>query len=385
MSDSTGSRVLLVASAASLAEDAGRHVADLVRRLPDAGLAVGLACPKASELAPLAESLGIPVFAVEAAASFSPARVGAMRRALAAFAPDIVHAHGSRAAILARVADSRARERVIYHIHGIHYDQAPSAPRRAAFLRIERRLRSRTAAWITACGSDLNKADGLKMVRRERSHVVHNGVDVPPAPDGVHPRSGEFRSELGLAAVTPLVVSIGAYSEQKDHRTLIDAWAGVHDAFPDAVLVLVGSGELEGKLRVRSVALSLGDSVRFVSARRDVAPLLADADVFALSSRWEGLPYTLLDAMAFGRPVVSTAADGIPEAVMNEDTGLLVPVRDSESLAAAMRRLLREPELRSAMGASGRARVERHFTLDEMVDGVLRVYAEVIAATGDRE
>jgi glycosyltransferase involved in cell wall biosynthesis len=371
-------RVLLVAAATSTTGGGERHVADLLRRLPADGVEVGLACPAGGDLSALAESLGIAVFAANVASGFSPASTSALRRAIEAFAPDVVHAHGSRAAMFARLADPRPRARVVYTVHGIHIDKAGSPARRAALLRLERRLRYRTAAWITVCGADLDKGERLKILRRERSHVVHNGIAMPPPLAA--PMLGDFRAELGISRETPLALSIGRLHEQKDQRTLLDAWAGVRGEFPDAVLALVGSGEMEGELRVRSVALSLGDSVRFVPPRRDLAPVYADSDLFVLSSRWEGLPYVVLEAMAYELPVVSTAVDGIPEAVMNEDTGLLVPARDPVSLAAAMRRLFRDPELRASMGASGRARVERHFTLEEMVEGVLRVYGEVLSA-----
>jgi glycosyltransferase involved in cell wall biosynthesis len=374
-------RVLLVAAATATTGGGERHVADLLRRLPAAGVDVGLACPPGGDLSALAQSLGIPVHMVDIAAGLSPVARSALRSAIAGFAPDAVHAHGSRAAMFARIADPRPRERVVYTVHGIHIDKAGSAARRAALLRLERRLRHRTAAWITVCGADLDKGERLRILNRERSHVVHNGVEMPPlVADSMR---GEFRSELGVSAGTPLALSIGRFHEQKDQRMLLAAWAGVLGELPNAVLAIVGSGELEGQLRVRSVALSLGDSVRFVPPRPDLAAAYADSDLFVLSSRWEGLPYVVLEAMAYGLPVVSTAVDGIPEAVMNEDTGLLAPPHDPVSLAVAMRRLLRSPEMRATMGAAGRDRVERHFTLDEMVDGVVRVYEEV-AAAGER-
>jgi glycosyltransferase involved in cell wall biosynthesis len=374
-------RVLLVAAATATTGGGERHVADLLRRLPAAGVDVGLACPPGGDLTTLAQSLGIPVHMVDIAAGLSPVARSALRSAIAGFAPDAVHAHGSRAAMFARIADPRPRERVVYTVHGIHIDKAGSAARRAALLRLERRLRHRTAAWITVCGADLDKGERLRILNRERSHVVHNGVEMPPlVADSMR---GEFRSELGVSAGTPLALSIGRFHEQKDQRMLLAAWAGVLGELPNAVLAIVGSGELEGQLRVRSVALSLGDSVRFVPPRPDLAAAYADSDLFVLSSRWEGLPYVVLEAMAYGLPVVSTAVDGIPEAVMNEDTGLLAPPHDPVSLAVAMRRLLRSPEMRATMGAAGRDRVERHFTLDEMVDGVVRVYEEV-AAAGER-
>ncbi len=328
MSESAGESVLLIAAATATTGGGERHVADLLRRLPARGIRVGLACPPGGDLGALATLTGAEFFEADIASGYSPSEARAVRSAIDAFRPDVVHAHGSRAALFARLADSRACERLLYTLHGIHLDKAGTRARQAALLGLERGLRSRTAAWICVCGSNLETGERLKILSRGRAHVVYNGIETP-VPPATSP--GAFRRELGIDADTPLALSIGRFDVPKDQRTLLDAWASARAAAPGAVLALVGSGELEGKLRVRAMALGLGDSVRFVPPRPDVASLYADADLFVLSSRWEGLPYVVLEAMAYELPVVSTAVDGIPEAVINEDTGLLVPAHDAGS------------------------------------------------------
>lgn len=366
-------RVLLVAAATSTTGGGERHVADLLHRLPEVGIEVGLVCPAGGELPTLAARLGIP-FHYASVESMSIAAVGELRDAIRTFRPHIVHAHGSRAAFYARRADPKAARRVVYTLHGIHVDQAGSRLRRAVLLAVERRLVSRTAAFITVCDSDARKGARLGVLAPERTTTVYNGIDTTQVVSG----HGGLRAELGIDSHMPLALSVGRFHEQKDQTTLLRAWSELVHEVPDVVLALVGSGQLESELRTLADALSLGTSVRFVAPRPDLAPAYDDADVFVLSSRWEGLPYVVLEAMAAGLPVASTDVDGIPEAVVSGTTGILVPPGDAGSLAEALRALLADPDLRTRMGEAGRARVAERFSLDAMVDGVTSVYESVI-------
>lgn len=366
-------RVLLVAAANATSGGGEKHVADLLERLPAAGIDVSLACPQGGDLTALAERLAIPVTPVPIASGMSPQALFAIRGAIAAFAPDIVHAHGSRAALFARIADPRAAARCVYTVHGIHVDKAGSAARRTVFLGLERSLRPRTARFVTVCESDIEKGARLGVLDPALATVVYNGIT---APEEVAAR-GSFRAELGLPADTPLVLSVGRFHEQKDQATLLRAWRDVIAEHPDAVLALVGSGDLEGRLREIARAHELGDAVRFIAPRSSLAEAYADSDVFALSSLWEGLPYVVLEAMSFGLPVVATAVDGVPEAVIDGETGLLVPAGDASALGSSLARLLGNAAARHKLGEAGRLRVAERFTVDAMIEGLLGVYADV--------
>jgi len=149
-----------------------------------------------------------------------------------------------------------------------------------------------------------------------------------------------------------------------------------------AQLVIVGSGPLEAALLDEIRRLDVRTSVRLIAPRLDIAPAYAAADIFALSSLWEGLPYVLLEAMAAGLPVVSTNVDGVAECVVDKETGLLVPPGEPERLAEALLELAGSPGMRSSYGDAGRRRVEKAFTLDAMVDGVAEAYERVLGATG---
>lgn len=372
----TSLRVLLVAAATSTTGGGERHVADLMRRLPEIGIDLGLLCPAGGDITALADSLGVPVYHAPIAAGFMPTGIGGVREAIRAFEPDIVHAHGSRAAMFARLGDGRARQRAVYTVHGIHIDKAGGAARRAAFTAVERFLKPRTARFVCVCASDVAKGAALGILEAARATVIYNGIDTPSS-ELAEKAKGAFRAELGIDEGTPLALSVGRFHEQKDQATLLEAWALVREHVPDAVLALVGAGPLEDALRERAAELQLGDSMRFVTPRQGLAAAYSDADAFVLSSLWEGLPYVLLEAMAYGLPVASTNVDGIPEAVLEGESGLLVPPADPAALARVVAELLRDPVEGRRMGEAGRIHVAEHFSLEIMAEAVAKVYGEV--------
>ena len=367
-------RVLLVAAATSTTGGGEKHVADLLRLLPPRGIEVGLVAPPGGDLALLAANAGIPFHHAEIAGGLSFAGRSQLASAIGTFQPDVVHAHGSRAAFYARLADPKAARRVVYTLHGIHVDKAGTPLRRWALVRVERLLRGRTARFVTVCDANMRAGERLGILDARRTTTVYNGIDVPGAPQ---PR-GTFRAELGLSDDTPLTLSVGRLTWPKDQATLLRAWALVHDRVPGAVLALVGEGELDAELRTLATELGLAESVRFVAPREGLAPAYADADVFVLSSRWEGLPYVVLEAMSFGLPVVSTRVDGIPEAVVDGTSGLLVPPSAPKALASAIAGVLDDPDTRARMGAAGAAIVAERCGLDRMADELVNVYRGLV-------
>jgi glycosyltransferase involved in cell wall biosynthesis len=208
----------------------------------------------------------------------------------------------------------------------------------------------------------------------ERLRLVHEGVrDRTPLPGG-----RALLAELGVPEGSPVVGNVAALTGHKDHATLLRAAARVVAERPEVRFVIAGEGERKDALLAMRQKLGLQDHVVFAGFRRDLDRLIPAFDVFCLSSNLEGLGTSLLDAMAFARPVVATAAGGIPDAVVDGETGRLVPVGDAEALARALLGLLANPAPRSEMGARGRQRFLAEFTDDRMVGATLRVYAELL-------
>jgi sugar transferase (PEP-CTERM/EpsH1 system associated) len=209
----------------------------------------------------------------------------------------------------------------------------------------------------------------IERARVSPEHVVtiYNGIDVErfSATDG--DLVIRVRRELGIPAGVPLIGAVGRLHPQKDFAGLLDSLTEVQKYVSPVRLLLVGEGELRDDLETRARSLGISGIVTFAGFRSDVAEILAACDVFVLPSLWEGMPNVVLEAMAVGLPVVATQVGGVPEIVLDGETGLLVPPGDSETLAQALIRLLRDPDLRSRMGRAGRRRVEQHFSANQLV------------------
>ena len=172
-----------------------------------------------------------------------------------------------------------------------------------------------------------------------------------------------------------VVGNVAALTEQKDHETLLVAAQRLVAAEPSARVLVFGEGQLRPQLEERAKALGLGAAVVFAGFRPDVERFIPHFDAFCLSSQKEGLGTSLLDAMCFSRPIVATAAGGIPEVVIDGVNGRLVPVKDPEKLAAGLIEVLRaSPEQRKKWGAAGRERFLASFSVERMVDETLGVY-----------
>jgi glycosyltransferase involved in cell wall biosynthesis len=166
------------------------------------------------------------------------------------------------------------------------------------------------------------------------------------------------------------VLTVGRLDPQKGHRHLLVAATEV----PDAVFVLAGEGTERQALEELADRLNVADRVRFLGDRSDVADLLAACDVFVLPSLYEGLPISLLEAMAAERPAIATAIGGVDEVVRDGDSGLLVPPAQPGELAAALRRLLADEQLRARLAAAGHSLVTSEFSAPDMVRRVVELY-----------
>src|SRR5690606_35395203 len=185
--------------------------------------------------------------------------------------------------------------------------------------------------------------------------VVVHGTDPALARTGAGARDAA-RARLGLDPAVPVVGTVGNFTAKKDQATLLRAVAGLAGGARPPVLVLVGLGPMEDDLRALAGRLGLAERVLFTGSRDDVPDLLPGFDVFALSSRFEGLPIALLEAMGTGVAPVETRVGGIPEVITDGEDGLLVDAGDPGGLAAALERLLEDGDLRARLGAQARAR-----------------------------
>ena len=235
-----------------------------------------------------------------------------------------------------------------------------------------------TSRWVDLyITNSLAAKKRLEEVERIPSHkilTIHNGLDVGSFVDV--PR-GIIRPALGISPDELVVTAVANLREQKAHEVLLRACRQVRDQGIAFHLLLVGEGPRHRQLRKLAGELGLGDWVHFLGQRNDVPAILADSDVKVLSSRWEGLPGAIMEAMASKLPVVATKVGGVPELIVHGHNGLLVESEDPGAFAQALRVILADGALRKQMGQAGYERIIADFQLDDKVAELENVYDQL--------
>ncbi|HJQ47125.1 MAG TPA: glycosyltransferase [Amycolatopsis sp.] len=310
--------------------------------------------------------------------------VVALRRLTALFARrpfDVVHTHSAKAGAVGRLAARRAGVgRIVHTYHGFPFHEFQSAVRRQAYIRIERRL-----GLITDVGLCVGTAVSVEAIRRgliapERVRTIAVPVSTGPPP----PAQSRLlaRRALGLGDSAAVVGAVGRLSYQKAPEHFIAAMAALRR--PDVTGVWIGDGELAA--RVHALVRQAHPSTRIVLAgqRADVPALLPAFDVFALPSRFEGLPVAIVEAMVCGVPVVATAVNAVSDVVRPGETGLLVPPQRPDLLAAAIAYLLDRPAEAARLATAARAQVDHRYGRRALADALESAYRPTLAPT-DRE
>jgi len=284
-----------------------------------------------------------------------------------------VNGHNASGGLYSALAARLAGGPPVYRTeHTIHYPGRHSV----LYPALEPLATALTRRVVCVCQAVLEShASRLPWAARRFVNVA-NGIS--PAPH-TRPRE-DVRRGLGILPGELLVLSVGSLTRQKAQHVLIEAFAPVSAAAPGARLVIAGDGPLRAPLEDRIGTLGLGGRVTLAGAREDAADLMEACDLFVLSSEREGLPMTVLEAMRAGRAVVSTRIGGTPEAVVDGETGLLVPVGDAPALGRALANLLADPERRHAFGEAGRRRWVERFTAARMVADTEALYRADLGA-----
>jgi glycosyltransferase involved in cell wall biosynthesis len=212
--------------------------------------------------------------------------------------------------------------------------------------------------------------------------VVCNTVDVDRYRHRVD--GAQVRHRLGLDPESKLLITVGTLKNQKGHRYLIEAAVGVVQQHPNAHFLFVGDGELRQDLQAQTTACGLSDKIHFLGSRRDVPDLLAASDVFVLPSLWEGLSVALLEAMAAAKPIVATAVSGTSQAIVHNETGILIPPGDAAALARAIDELLSNPARAQELGETAQRRVEVSFGAGKLAREYLALYRRLLKS-GSRQ
>lgn len=292
------------------------------------------------------------------------ARLAALARGERA---DVMHSHEFTMAVYGAFAARRAGARHVITMHG--NQTMTRALRRRLALRAAFSLSDASVAVSHATKAQLDRDLGLAP---GRLGVVLNGVPIRPG------ARDATRAALGIGPEALVLLAVGNLEERKGHIILLQALAALEGealAVPWQLVIAGGRGGPERKRLEAFIAeRSWGQRVRILTQRSDVPDLLAAADIFTMPSLWEGLPLAMLEAMLAARPIVASETSGIPEAIVHDRDGLLVPPGDVAALATALRALLLDASLRQRLGAAALSRARGEFTIGAMADRYERLY-----------
>jgi glycosyltransferase involved in cell wall biosynthesis len=363
-------RIAYVITRADAVGGASIHVRDLARAMIERGheavVLVGGAGPVTDQLA----AAGVPFRSLR----FLARPVHPLRDAraflelvseLSRTGPDLVSTHTAKAGWIGRAAAARLGLPALFTPHGWAFGGRMGRGG-MPFALAERAAARWTAGIVCVCEYERELALKERIAGPDRLFVVYNGVS--DVPESLRARPGE--------PGTVRIVSVARLERPKDHPTLLRALAAL--AAADWELELVGDGPLEPAARVLCSDLGIAGRVRFRGYDADPSAALARAQVFVLSSRSEGFPRSVLEAMRAGLPVIASDVGGVREAVCEGITGRLVPTGDVEALSTALAALISSPQERQRLGAAARHTYENRFRLDRVVGETILLYDKII-------
>lgn len=345
------------------------HVLALALHAPRAGFESTVVVGRDGLARARIERAGISVTVVGPLGVGSPLRLA---RVLRSSHPDILHLHGSRSGFTGAIAAAMAGVRpVVYTAHAFAFKRRLPAGLRWLAARADAFTCARADQVICLTRGDAAAARAAGILH-DGAVIIPNGVELARFSGIAH-----LREELGIGPRAPVAGLVGRLVPDKDPVGFVAAARAVASALPEARFLIVGDGPLRRRVEEAVRREGLGSRVIITGTRHDVPALLATMDVLVLTSRWEGMPMVVLEAMASARPVVAPALPGLDEVIDDGRTGCLTPPGDLARLAQTLVMLLRDAPRRAAMGERARARVYEQFVVERMVASTLDVYVAV--------
>ncbi|HHW18876.1 MAG TPA: glycosyltransferase family 4 protein [Firmicutes bacterium] len=362
---------------------AGRYLLNLLTQPAFQEHEVFVACPD-GELAKRIDSLGIRRVAISGKdVSFSLPLVFELVRTMRTLRPDVVHTHSS---LSGRIASRFLCIPVVYTKHNLVRIPSPSGRVPPPAGPIKRVINGFVAKALSQKVIAVSEGVYRDLVESGISPSlvvsIPNGIDLSPFKPKKMIQDGLRRSEGGRREIR--IGTVARIHRQKALDVLVDAARIVVASEPSARFLIGGTGPLEGEIRAKIRDLKLEPYVKMAGFIEDVPGFLSGLDIYVLSSDYEGLPLAVLEAMAQGLPVVATRVGGVPEAVVDGETGFLVPPRQPKLLAQAIVRLVVDPQLAEKLGAAGRRRAEELFDAKLMAERTVEVYRQVVRKDGRR-
>ena len=304
------------------------------------------------------------------------------------FRPKIVHTHMAKAGTLGRLAAlaynrtvaPAARAKLVHTYHGHVLEGYFGRTKTSTFIAVERALARATDRIVTISTRIHDEiAYRHRIGAIDRHRVVPLGFDLSPFNRITAADRAAARDALGIAAAVPVVTTVGRLTAIKQQQLFLAAARAIVDRHQTAVLLVAGEGELRASLEAEARRLAIADRVQFLGWRRDLPTLYAATDVFLLTSRNEGTPVALIEAMAAGCAGVSTDVGGVQDVIPEASVGRVAPFGDVDGLAAHVLELIDHPDERRRIGERGRAFVVERFGIERLLVDIDRMYRELLA------
>ena len=340
-----------------------RVVVDLIKGLRDSNYSCVVCCLETrGEFAADVDALGVPLYVFHKKHGRDFSTIFRLAHFLREHNVALVHTHNPGAHIYGMLAAGLAR--VPVRVHTRHGRNFPDDKKRVWINRI---LSWGTDVIVPVSDDAGLVATNVEHISPKKIHRIWNGID-----------TNLYTPHHDPVAGPPVIGTVARLSPVKDQGTMLVAFRHVLEEIPDARLMLAGDGPCAIKLQEQAAKLGLNGHVDFLGRCSNIPEVLKQMSIFTLSSTTEGLPMTVLEAMAAGLPIVATDVGGNRELVQPPQCGLLVPARDASALSRAYIDLLRDPQRRAQMGAASRARAVQYFSIDHMLAEYKKLYDRLL-------
>lgn len=369
-------RILLMIDDASLG-GGQMHVLLLAKYLSQSKFEVSIATEPQGWLVDSANALKIPLYPINISNKITWQAFKEVQQLLKTKKFDIIHTHGGTAGFWGRLLSKifSKSSKIIHTYHGLHYLNNTSLKSKI-FQIIDQILLSITHQTICVCHADYTSGLKAKVVSSNSSTIIYNGIEIDKFTEVLDKEKSQKIFNIDNEKF--IFGNVARLHQQKGHQILLQAFAKIVKYNNNAHLLIIGDGELKDELTSLTENLGISHKVNFMGKRSDICEFLAAIDVFVLPSLWEGQPIALLEALAMGKPSITTAVNGIPEIINHQVNGYLVNPNDVDNLYQGMMLVMSDQKLCEQLSNNGKITISDKFSAQNMGDKIGEIYAKLL-------